>query len=90
MKKLGEAYTGRALAYERALMAGDAEALAAAIRRNVMAIDAGSESPAQLAASAAIAGYMLASAGVLADQPADTILQGTLRVAPPPFTTGAS
>ena len=43
MKKLGEAFYGRAHAYDAALDAGDEDALAAALGRNVI----GQEAPAR-------------------------------------------
>jgi cytochrome b pre-mRNA-processing protein 3 len=88
MKKLGDAYHGRSLAYDRALDAGDAGAFAAAVARNVMAVEAGTETPAQTAGAASVAAYALSSMALLAGQPADMILTGQLATAP--LATSAS
>ncbi|MFE1602259.1 ubiquinol-cytochrome C chaperone family protein [Methylobacterium sp. ID0610] len=61
MKKLAQAFYGRAAAYDGALDAGDGEALAAALARNVLGRDeAGSARP--------LAAYVMAGAEALAGQ----------------------
>ena len=81
MKKLGEAYHGRSLAYDRGLEANDAEALAAAIGRNVLGVEAGRETPAQVAAVGAIAAYMLGTRDRLAAESAPGVIAGAFPTA---------
>jgi cytochrome b pre-mRNA-processing protein 3 len=66
MKKLGEAFTGRSLAYGRALDGGDDQALAATLARNVL----GSAEPAH-----GLASYVRASEAELAAQSLDNLLR---------------
>src|SRR5215207_7434564 len=75
MKKLGEAFTGRSLAYRRALEVGDGDALAATLARNVL----GGAEPAHRLAS-----YVRDSAAELAAQDLDDLLRDGPRFAPPP------
>jgi cytochrome b pre-mRNA-processing protein 3 len=75
MKKLGEAFTGRSLAYHRALDAGDGGDLAATLARNVLA----EAEPAHRLAS-----YVRDSAAELAAQSLDDLLREGPRFAPPP------
>lgn len=58
MKKMTEAFYGRAKAYRAAIAADDRDGLAAAVARNVLSGEEG--------AAGAIAGYMIASAAALA------------------------
>jgi cytochrome b pre-mRNA-processing protein 3 len=82
MKKLGQAYNGRSIAYFKAIDAGDGADLTAAILRNVMALDQGTETPAQRAGAETIARYALVTVALLAAQPASDILAGTIATAP--------
>jgi cytochrome b pre-mRNA-processing protein 3 len=72
MKKLGEAFAGRSLAYRKALEANDDETLAAALGRNVL----GSAEPAH-----ALASYVRASEAGLAAQSLDNLLRDGPRFA---------
>ncbi len=74
MKKLGEAFTGRSLAYHQALDGGQGEALAAALGRNVL----GGAEPAHRLAS-----YVRDSEAKLAAQALDDLLREGPRFAPP-------
>lgn len=83
MRFLAEAYYGRMAAYDSALGAADAEALAAALRRIIY----GGESK---VAAPALAAYMLASDSALAAMPADRVIAGTIAwpdIAPLPAET---
>ena len=80
MRFLAGAYYGRAAAYDAALGAADAEALAAALARTVY----GGEST---VAAPALAAYMLASDRALAATPVDRVIAGNIAwpaVAPRP------
>ena len=68
MRKLGEAFYGRAKAYDAALAAGDRDDLAALIERTVFA-----EAPADRCAD--LTSYVLAAAAALASQPLEAILE---------------
>lgn len=70
MKKLASAWNGRIRAYDTAILAGDAEALAAALARNVLA-DAKDRGGAT-----ALATHVLEAATGLAAQPLDRLLEG--------------
>mgnify|MGYP002621700473 CR=1 FL=1 len=70
MKKLARMFYGRAEAYRKALVAGDAEALAAALARNVVPQQPG------WAHAAALAGYMLDTHAALAAQDDEALLAG--------------
>ncbi|MGX6647724.1 ubiquinol-cytochrome C chaperone family protein [Maricaulaceae bacterium MS644] len=85
IREMGEAFYGRAKAYEDALNAGDEEKLAAILERNLFAVDAEAEgvhedvetiemtvSP----ASRKLASYLYASARALDHQGVDAILAG--------------
>jgi cytochrome b pre-mRNA-processing protein 3 len=61
VKRMWEAFHGRAAAYEVALDAGDAAALSAALERNVWRGDAPESAPALLAATATAAAEALAA-----------------------------
>jgi cytochrome b pre-mRNA-processing protein 3 len=70
MKKLAKMFYGRAEAYREALAAGDGEALAAALARNVLPeSEAWPEAP-------KLAAYMQEAAAVLAAQDDDALLAG--------------
>lgn len=71
IKAMGEAFYGRAKAYETALSAGDEAALADAISRNMF--DAEAEDAAR---SAAFARYSMRSAQQLAEQAPDSLIEG--------------
>jgi cytochrome b pre-mRNA-processing protein 3 len=75
MQKLGEAFYGRATAYDRALDNGPVDALAAALNRNVYgrADEAERDQPARLAA------YVQRCEEALADQDAPAIAAGRVR-----------
>jgi cytochrome b pre-mRNA-processing protein 3 len=71
MKKMGEAYYGRAAAYEEALARKDQAALASALQRNVYADGDERGDATRLAA------YVIAAADALAVQPPATIADGS-------------
>ena len=89
MKKLGKAYNGRSLAYFKALDEDDRDAFSAAVLRNVMALDAGTETDAQISGARAIADYAFATAILMQSLPVSDILSGKLQTAPLVSTTGA-
>jgi hypothetical protein len=72
MKKLGEAFTGRSLAYRKALEEGGEDALAATVARNVLGI----AEPAP-----ALASYVRASDAELAGLSLDDLLRDGPRFA---------
>ena len=72
MRQVGEAYYGRAAAYEAPLAAGDSAALAAALSRNVYA-----GSPPAMAAEA-LAAYMIAADRAIARHGAEGLAVGTI------------
>ena len=69
MRKLGEALYGRMTAYETPIRAGDADALAEALARNVYAVE-------DRATAAPLADYALRARSALADQGFDALLAG--------------
>ncbi len=72
IKKLAAAYNGRAIAYDAALDAGDDEALAAALARNLLAgLDDRSAAP-------ALAVWVRAAADVLSTLPVGDVLAGRI------------
>ncbi|MCH8489206.1 MAG: hypothetical protein LAT81_04645 [Oceanicaulis sp.] len=73
IKAMGEAFYGRAKAYEAALAAGDEAALAEAIARNMFDCDPEAEAGAR---AAAFARYALDSSGQLAGQTPDALIEG--------------
>lgn len=79
VKRMWEAFHGRARAYEAALDAGDRPALAAALQRNVWRARPEAEVP----AAARLAGHAVAVASVLAAQPLPGLLRGEVRFPPP-------
>lgn len=79
IREMGEAFYGRATAYDPVLDNGDAEGLARILERNLFADDDDAEAAAKVPGEAAtrIAGYALAAERYLADQDIDAILKGT-------------
>jgi cytochrome b pre-mRNA-processing protein 3 len=78
IKEMGEAFYGRAKAYEEALNAGDQAAFALALERNLFAEDDAPD-PAETGPSPAatrLAGYFEASARALEAQSAEAIVEG--------------
>ena len=89
VKNMWEAFHGRAVAYEAALDAGDAAALALAFARNVWrgaAPGAVGEGDALVAGPPAerLAALAVAQAAGLAAQPLATLLRGEVRFVPVP------
>jgi cytochrome b pre-mRNA-processing protein 3 len=78
MNKMGEAYYGRAKAYEAALAAPGNEALAEAISRNIYG-----GAPSEPAAAQRLAAYMRKVAGELAGQTAAELAAGHIRFPDP-------
>ncbi len=78
MRRMGEAFYGRAQAYRTALAAGDEKALAEALRRNIYG-----KSPAATAAASPLAGYMREALRDLAAQDATQLADGILRFPDP-------
>lgn len=77
VRAMWEAFHGRSKAYEAALEANDANALAAALARNVWR----GEAPA--GAAEALAGRVLAQLAHLEDQPLAAVTSGQVRFLPP-------
>ena len=73
MRRVGEAFYGRAKAYEAALSAGDAEALAGALARNVFGEEGSTAGP-PLGARR-LAGYMQEVSARLAAQATEALIQ---------------
>ena len=82
MKRVGEAFYGRAQAYQAALLADDDQALIETVRRNV---DGGPDGP----AAEALAAYMRQMAGELASQPIEAITAAVVRWTSPDETAPA-
>lgn len=80
MQRVGEAFYGRAEAYEAALAGPDDAPLAEALRRNVYA---GVTEP---QAALALAGYVREAAGALAGQPIEAVSAGEVRFPRPAAT----
>jgi cytochrome b pre-mRNA-processing protein 3 len=80
MRKFGEAFYGRAAAYDRALDAGDPAALATALGRNVFGRAAGAED----APAARLAAYVQRCDALLAEQDAAGLFAGGVRFAAVP------
>lgn len=83
IREMGEAFYGRASAYEPALEAGDAAALAAALERNLFTLDGEAEEahpkasdPLPGPAAQRLAAYALKAKAYLDDQDAKLILAG--------------
>ena len=81
IREMGEAFYGRAKAYEVALDANDAGALAAVIDRNLFPDDDRTEPG---AAAQRLAAYLMAAERALSSQPATELLAGS----PPTFPAG--
>lgn len=79
VKQMWEAFHGRAAAYQRALAAGDAEALAAALARNVWR---GGDTPPDPAHAARLARLALAQDACLAGQDAARLVGGAVHFLP--------
>jgi cytochrome b pre-mRNA-processing protein 3 len=97
MKKLGQAYNGRSMAYYKAIDSDDAGAFAAAVLRNVMALDPGAETSEQHLGAETIAAYALATVTLLKQSAVAEIMAGKIATAPlgrvetsvaPALTTG--
>ena len=80
MRRMGEAFYGRAQAYRAALAAGDEKALAEALKRNIYG-----ESAAAAASAPRLAAYMREALRDLATQDATRLGSGVLRF-PDPMT----
>ena len=68
MRKLGEALYGRMSAYEVAILAGDGDALALALTRNIMEVEGVTPG------MKALADYTMRARAALADQPFDGVM----------------
>lgn len=78
IKEMGEAFYGRASAYEEALNDEDEAGLALILERNLFAPDEDAEIPAEAGAAAKrLAAYALAAERHLSDQDAEAILGGS-------------
>lgn len=84
MKKIGEAFYGRAAAYDAALAAPDDAPLAAALGRNILEVDAavGADH------AQALAAYVRAAARALAETPFETLARGALDLPAPEAMRG--
>ena len=80
IKKLGASFYARAGAYGTALDAGDTQALAAALARNVLANETETK---EAGAAQGLAAYVRASAGILGTQDLDALLNQGPLFAPP-------
>ncbi|TCZ57907.1 ubiquinol-cytochrome C chaperone family protein [Roseicella aquatilis] len=85
VKRMWEAFHGRAQAYEAAIDAGDGAALAAALHRNVWRAE-GEPGP----AAHRLAGHALRAAAALATQPLEPMLRGETRFPAPEETADAA
>jgi cytochrome b pre-mRNA-processing protein 3 len=74
MRRMWEAFHGRAHAYEAALDAGDGAALAEALQRNVWRAEPGDGDPPH--AARALAAQAMRAAAALAEQPFAALLRG--------------
>ena len=84
VKRMWEAFHGRARAYEAALDAGDAAALAAALLRNVWRVEPdGPEAAAHTRGAARLAAEAQRRAAALAGQDLAALLRGEVRFPPP-------
>jgi cytochrome b pre-mRNA-processing protein 3 len=77
MRQIGEAFYGRAAAYESALAGGDEAALAAALARNLL------PEAADTAAAARLAAYVVAACTALDGQSGEAFARGELRFPEP-------
>lgn len=80
MKRVGEAYYGRAQAYKVALAQKDQQALVEALTRNIYGVAPGQPAVVRLAA------YIREAVGDLKNQPAAPFLAGTLALPDPAMT----
>ena len=78
MQRMGEAFYGRTQAYRTAIAAGDEEALAQAVARNLY-----DDAPASRAAAGRLAAYMREAVRDLKGQPPDALRGGQLRLPDP-------
>lgn len=78
MRRLGEAMYGRMTAYEKAIVAGDEEALATALGRNIL--EAGAATP----ETRLMAAYAMRTRASLADQPFEAVLTAPAWASPTP------
>ncbi len=85
VKRMWEAFHGRAQAYGAALDAADRAALEAALARNVWR--AGPDAP-RPAGAPALAGHAERAAAALRTQPLDALLRGEVSFPPPPGSGG--
>lgn len=83
VKRMWEAFHGRALAYEAALDAGDAEGLAAALLRNLWRVEPAGAGEAA-AGAARLASQAARAAASLAGQDLPALLRGAVRFPAPP------
>lgn len=92
VRHLWEAFHGRARAYEAALDAGNGEALALAIARNLWVGEPPGRMPDGTPGdpARALAAHALAEAGALAAQEFSALLAGRVRFAPPPEIADAA
>lgn len=81
VRRMWEAFHGRARAYEAALDAGDSAALAAALMRNLWRVEPGPAGP--TAEARRLAGHAMTVAAALAAQPLDHMLRGEVRFPAP-------
>ncbi|WP_454916665.1 ubiquinol-cytochrome C chaperone family protein [Xanthobacter sediminis] len=84
MKKIGQAFYGRAAAYDTALAAADDVPLATALGRNILEVDAA----AGAAHPQALAAYVRAAVRELAETPLETLARGELNLPAPEATRG--
>jgi cytochrome b pre-mRNA-processing protein 3 len=87
VKVMWEAFHGRAKAYEAAVEAGDAVAMAQALRRNIWREEPGAAGPGP--AAEAMATHILAVGRHLAGQPMAALLRGSVTFPPTPASLPA-
>lgn len=85
MRRVGEAFYGRAQAYEAALADAGDDALREALTRNVYA-----SAPVVAAALSALSAYVRQAVHELAEQPLDALAEGAVRFAEPARLTAAA
>lgn len=84
MKKIGQAFYGRTAAYDAALAETDDAALATALARNILEVDAAADGP----HPRALAAYVRAAARALAETPFETLARGALDMPAPEAMRG--
>ena len=85
VRTMGEAFYGRARAYDEALNTDDAAALGLAIERNFFPVAADQAEPEEASAAAlALAAYVRSAAEALQAQPLDALIQGEAPAFPDP------